>query len=175
VTDQVPSELVAGDTWTWTRELSDYLAPTWSLTYYFVNATHRFSATSTASSTSHLITITAATSAGYSAGRYRWTVRATDGSSIITVEDGWVDVAADPSKGTVDPRSDARKMLDAINAFLIGNASTAQASMSINGRSLSRWALSDIRAFKTELEQRVRTEEGGSRGSRNINVRLTRV
>lgn len=168
---QVPDELVAGDTWAWTRELSDYQAPTWSLTYYFVNTGHRFEASSTDDGTAHAISIAAATTAGYTAGRYRWTVRATDGSSFVTVEDGWVNVRPDPSKGTADPRSWAARTLAAIEAFLEGNATTAQASMSINGRSLSRWSLAELREFRNELRQQVRTEEDSS-GKRDIKVRF---
>ena len=64
-----PEKLTSGVTWKWKKTISDYPASEWTLTYYLrkdgVTATS-FSAT--ADGDTHLVTVTAATTAGYAAG-----------------------------------------------------------------------------------------------------------
>lgn len=172
-----PSTLTAGDTWAWTTSLADYPAPTWDATVYFENAVGTFSATAVDSGSDHAFSIAAATTATKKAGRYKWSIRVTDGTSVHTVEEGWADVVADPAAaGTHDPRSDARKMLDALNATLLGRATSDQLSMSLNGRSLSRIPLPELREWRNQLKQEVATEEKGAAAGlgRNIKVRFSR-
>jgi len=178
IPSSIPSELIAGNTWQWERDYSDYPQPTWTATAYFENSAKTFNVAATASGTAHLFTIAAATSAGYPPGRYRVRVRVTDGSQVFIAESGWCDVEVDPAAaGTYDTRTPARKMLDAVEAFLIGNASTAQASMTLNGRQISRWSLPDLTKWRDQLRAEVRTEEQGSNAGlgRNIKVRFGRA
>lgn len=178
MTDSIPAQLIAGDTWAWSREFADYPAPTWVATVYFENAaTATFSAAATAAGTGHAFSIDAATTTGKPAGRYKWSVRVTDGTSVYTAESGWVDVVANPgAAGTHDPRSDTRKMLDALNAFLVGRASTAQASYSLNGRAMSTYSLAELTQWRDRLKAEVATEEKGSAAGlgRNIKTRFSR-
>lgn len=175
----VPAELVAGDTWRWTRDLPDYPAGTWALTYYFECPAGEFSVAATTDGTVHSVTIAATDTAGYAPGRYRWFARAVSGAIVETVagEEGWLQVTADPAAtGKRDWRSDARKMLDAVTATLLGRATSDQLAMSLNGRSISRTPLSELREWKTQLEAEVRTEELGDRAGlgRDIRVRMVR-
>lgn len=174
----VPSSLTAGDTWEWTRDLADYPAGTWTLTYYFSKGgSAPISAAATADGTTHAVSVSAATTAAYAAGRYRWTARASAGSEAFTAEEGWVEVKPNPATSTVDPRSQRRQELDAINCFLLGNATTAQQSMSIGGRSMSRWDHKELEDYRDRLEARVRAEEAGASAGRgrDIKVRLGRA
>lgn len=178
IAEQVPNELTAGDSWVWTRDLSDYPAGTWTLSYVFKNAESSFSATASASGTTHSISIAAATTAGYKAGRYKWFARVTYGSTTTTIEDGWLDVLPDPSvAGQYDYRSWARRALDAIEATLEGRASSDQLAMSIAGRSISRIPLGELTQWRDRLLQEVRTEERVSQSGRgrNIKAKVMRV
>ena len=173
----VPANLIAGDTWSFTLTDGEHEAPTWNANAYFENAAGSFTAASADSGADHAFSILAATTAGYAAGRYKWFIRVTDGTSVLTVAQGWLEVQPNPASGsTRDHRSDARKMLDAINAFLIGNASTAQKAMSLNGRSIERHSLPELTAWRDQLRNEVNTQEQvGSAGlGRNIKVRLLR-
>lgn len=172
----VPTSLTAGDTWEWTSDHTDYPAGTWALTYYFWKQGKTFSAAATADGTTHSVTVAAATTANYPVGRYRYQGRVSYSGEVFTVEDGWLEVLPNPATATADPRSWARRTLDAVEAFLEGNASTAQASMSIAGRSISRWSLPELQQFRQDLQQEVRTEEQGARAGlgRNIKVRFGR-
>lgn len=170
----LPSTLIAGDTWSWDADYGDYPAGTWTATAYFENSAESFSVSSTADGTTHDFAETAANSAALKAGRYYVQVRVVSGTSSATVESGWCEVKADPaSAAKFDHRSWARRTLDAVEAFLEGNATTAQQSMSIAGRSISRWSIAELTQFRNELRAEVRTEEQGSRAGlgRDIKVR----
>src|SRR3954469_18224543 len=95
VPDSLPSELIAGDTWQWTRSYGDYPAGTWTATIYFELPGSQFNAVATPSGTTHSFNISAATTLGKKAGHYKWWVRVTDGTTSTTVEEGWVDVKPD--------------------------------------------------------------------------------
>ena len=172
-----PTELIAGNTWQWDRDYADFPQSTWIATAFFENQSKTFNVVATANGTAQRFTIAAATTATYPAGRYRLRVRVTDGSTVMIAESGWVDVEVDPAAaGVADPRSWARRTLDAIEAFLEGNASTAQQSMSVGGRTLSRWSLPELTQWRDKLRGEVRAEEQAENAGlgRNIKVRLSR-
>ena len=176
--DRLPSELIAGDTWSWSRSFADYPAPTWTATVYFENADGTFSAAATPAGSDHVFSFAAPDTGGKRAGRYRWSVRVASGDEAYTVESGWVDVLINPeASGNSDHRSWARRTLDAVEAFLEGNASTAQQSVSIAGRTLSRWSLAELTQWRDRLRQEIRTEEqsGTSGAGRSIKVRFGRA
>ena len=178
VPSALPKALIAGNTWQWDRGYSDYPAGTWTATAYFENRHKTFSVTAVASGSDFRFTIPAATSAGYPAGSYKVSVRVTDGTQVFIAETGWCDVEVDPAaSGLHDTRSWARRTLEAVEAFLSGNATTAQQSMSIQGRSISRWSITELREWRKELRQEVKMEEQGARAGlgRNIKVRFSRA
>lgn len=175
--NSIPAQLIAGDTWAWSREFADYPAPTWVATVYFENAAGSFSAAATASGSDHAFSIDAATTGGKAAGRYKWSVRVASGSEAYTVESGWVDVLTNPAAaGNRDPRSWARRALDAVEAAIESRATSDQLSFSIRDRSVARHTLVELRQLRTELRQEVRTEERGEAAGlgRNIKTRFSR-
>lgn len=177
--DTVPESLVAGDTWEWTRDLSDYPAGTWTLTYYLRKEGKSYSFAASASGTTHSVSVAAATTAAYEPGKYFLQARVTSGSEKFTLEDEecWVEVLPNPASDKSDPRTWARRTLDAVEAFLAGNATTAQQSMTINGRSIARWSLVELRQWRNELRGEVRSQEAGESAGlgRNIKVRFGRA
>jgi hypothetical protein len=160
-----PAELVAGDTWTWKRSLGDYPAGEWTLTYYFRAVASEFSVVCTADGTDHLATVAASTSAGKKAGRYEWTAVVTSGSSRYTVGRGQALVKPDPAStgAGFDPRSHARKTLEALEAVIEGKATRDQKSYTIGGRALERMPVEEILKFKDHYAQLVAAEEAGER------------
>jgi hypothetical protein len=176
IPSSVPTELIAGDTWQWTRDLADYPAGTWTATVYFENKDGVFNVTASASGTTHSFTIAAATTTGYKPGRYGWRLRVTDGTTTTTVENGLTEVQIDPAKaGKADTRTWARRVLDAIEATLEGRASSDQLAMSINGRSISRTPFSELMDARDRFRNEVRAQESpaGSGKGRDIKVRFT--
>jgi hypothetical protein len=168
----VPKQFVAGDSWSWERDLSDYPATTWSAVCYFENKDGVFQVAGVADGDTHTFTIAAATTATYKPGRYGWRLRVTDGATTTTVENGITEVLVDPAAaGTHDTRSWARRTLEAVEAFLEGNATTAQQSMTIQGRSISRWSLPELTKWRKELREEVRSEDQGTRASARRNIK----
>lgn len=135
-----PVSVRAGDSWKWTKTLFDYPASTWTLTYTFWNASATFSATASASGADHAVSVAPATTAGYTAGRYEWVARVTDGTDSYTVGKGTIQVQ--PKVGTaMDTRTHARKMLDLIEAVQLGRATDDDLdtlAVAYNGRNLQR-------------------------------------
>lgn len=148
-----PTEVTAGDTVKWTRTLSDYPAGTWTLSYTLINAASKIAITASASGTDHLVSVTPATSAAWSAGLYDWQAYVTDGTDRYQVDSGRITVNANYAGATtLDDRSHVKKTLDAIEAVIEGRASQAQQSYTINGRSLTRIPLSELYEFRKQYQ-----------------------
>ena len=161
-----PTEFVSGDTVCWTKSLADFPADEYELTYAFVTSDNQFTVTCVAAGTDHYAEITIADSAE-TVGVYRWHSYATllDDSERYQVGTGTCEVLTDFATETsgYDPRTNAEKMLDAINAVLVGRASIDQESMSIQGRSLSRTPIADLLKLKSQVQVEVRRERAAER------------
>lgn len=168
---QVPDELIAGDTWEWQRELSDYPASTHSAAWYFEKADGNFSVTAGETGDTFTGTVSSANSATYRAGRYRWRLLVTRTADSVrkTVEEGWLEVLPDPAAaGNVDHRTTARAVLDMIDAYLRDPTNLNAASYSLGGRSLSRWSRSELRDERTYWEGKVQAEENADRAEAGL-------
>jgi len=166
---QVPAELIAGDTWDWTRALADYPAGTWSAVYYFEKADASFSVSCTPSGMTHVATVAAGTSAGYRPGRYRWRLLVTSGATRKTAEEGWLEVLPDPAAaGNVDHRSTARIMLDNVEAYLRDPTNLQAANFALGGRSLVKWNRGDLLVERDKLIAEVRAEDAADRTAQGL-------
>lgn len=175
---QVPDELIAGDTWEWERDLSDYPASTHSAAWYFEKADHSFSVAAVASVDTFTATVVAATSAAVRPGKYRWRLVVTRTADSVrkTAESGWLEVLRDPAAaGNVDHRTTARVMLDNIEAYLRDPTNITAASYSLGGRSLSRWSRAELIAERSRLQSEVRAEEKAERLTSGVGQRRNRV
>lgn len=165
----LPKKIIAGDTLEVRVAAGDYTAGV----LYLENASTQVSISGSLVGDEIVFAANAATTGAYAAGRYRASIRLNDGTSYETVAQEWVDIVLDPAKaGAQDPRSWARRVLDALQATLEGRATSEQQSMSIAGRSISRLSPSEILATIKELEQRVAVEEAGSRAGLGRFVRI---
>jgi hypothetical protein len=179
---QVPAELIAGDTWEWTRTLADYPASTHTAVWYFESAGYSFSAAAVADGDTFEATVAAEDSAAYPAGSYRWrfVITRTVDSVRKTAEQGWLEVLPDPAVA-VDPRTTARIVLDMIDAYLRDPTNLAASSYSLGGRSLSRWNRADLIVERDKWTQEVRSEDAaaamakGLGNPRRLYVRWGRV
>lgn len=169
----IPRELVVGDSWSWRTDYADYPAGTWTATAYLGSSSAQITVPSTADGTTHVFSLSAAQTSLLSAGRYYARVRVVSGSDAYTVEAQWVDILPDPaSQVLVDHRSWARRTLDAIEAFLEGNATTAQQSMQIAGRAISRYSLLELTAWRDKLRAQVALEEAGAQAGLGRDIRI---
>lgn len=172
-----PLRLRAGDTWKWKREdLSDYPAPTWVLKYRFKHPTLAgFEIVATADGANHSVTVTAATTTGYAAGRFAWLAWVESGTEKYSVDEGELEILPDLRTGaasaTQDGRSDARKIHDdllaayktyaatggRVQAYTIGNRSQTFRSAAEILEQLNFWK---AEVAKEEAAERLRNGVG---------------
>ena len=148
-----PQSLRAGDTWKWTRTFADYPAGTWTLKYRFKNAAGYFEIVAAAAGTDHAVTVAAATTAAYAAGRYTWMAWVETGAEKFTVDTGTLEVNPDyrASTAAYDGRSHARKMLDAIEAWLEARDS-AVAEYEIAGRRMKYIPIAELVKLRSRYQ-----------------------
>nr|WP_254604122.1 hypothetical protein [Leisingera sp. ANG59] len=134
--------------------------------------------TGTPSGTGHQLQALASTTASWQPGRYRYELRATDGTDVVKVETGEVVIAPDLSAQPAgyDGRNHVRRVLDAIEAVIENRATIDQQSYQINNRSLSRTPLGDLLKlrdkYRAELAAQKRARRGAALG-RTYKVRFT--
>jgi hypothetical protein len=161
-----PTRVTAGDTVTWLKSLSDYPATSgWVLSYTLINGTAKITATTTASGADHLVSIAAATTAGWAAGTYTWQAVVTKAAERYTVGQGSIIVAPDlAAAATYDTRTSARKALDAVNILMETYGAKAYLQgYEINGRKQQFHTPGDFLAFRSRLMAEVAREDNAAR------------
>jgi len=174
-----PLEFYSGETVKWKRtDLSDYQAPTWTL-YYTLQKTGtriQFNSSQDGSTASHLISLTPATTAGYTVGLYHWVVEARDGTDVYVVDEGYLEIKTDFAEQSsgYDDRSVAKKMVDAYESLFsnqITNSTLEQLSYSIAGRSISKMSASEIRTEYLRWKRLYQQEEDELRIANGLGTR----
>lgn len=163
-----PSELVVGDTWSWKRSLADYPAnasPAWVLTYYFRGQAGEFSVACSADGSDQLAAVAKATTATYKPGLYSWIAVVTDGTTRTTLGRGITNLKPDPAAtgAGLDPRSHARKTLDAVEAVIENRATKDQQAYTIGGRSLQRMKVEELLMLRDRYRAEVAAEDVSER------------
>lgn len=178
-----PAELRAGDTWKWTKILADYPASaSWTLKYRFKNAAGGFEIVASAAGDDHAISVAAATTANHAAGSYDWVAWVEGGSSEqYTVGHGVAEILPNLRSGAaadaLDARTHARKMLDAVEAWL-ESRDPAVAEYEIAGRRMKYIPLGELVKLRNRYLSEVQAEEAsrklaaGLATARKIQFRL---
>lgn len=174
-----PTELRAGDTWKWTQSLSDYPASAWTLKYRFKSTVGGFEITASTSGDDFAVTVSAATSANYPPGRYDWQAWVEGGTSEkYTVGTGSADILPDlrstSATALQDVRSHARKMLDAVQAWL-ENRDPAVAEYEIAGRRMKYIPLADLLKLRQRYLAEVAAEDRAAKIARGLAVASGRI
>lgn len=179
-----PAQLTIGDRWLWKRtDLgADYPPASYALKY--VLRLHSTGAeieiTANESGADYLVEVASTATAPYTAGRYAWTayiIRSSDNERLV-VGTGTVEVIANRDVAATDPRSHARKVLDAIEAVIENRATVDQQEYTIAGRSLKRMLVTDLLVLRDRYRADVRAEElaerikNGMGGGGRVLVRL---
>lgn len=158
-----PSEIIAGFQYSWEESLTDYPADDgWSLKYKGLNASSKIEITADADDAAYSITLTPAVTALYTAGTYQFYkyVEHTDGRKY-QISTFTLDVSANPiTANTLDTRTHARKMFEALEALELGRATKAQKSFSIAGRAIEYLTPEEIIKWKNHYAIILKAEEG---------------
>ena len=179
-----PEVLYVGDFWRWKRALTDYPVGSYALTYNFrLDASTAFAITASESSdpNEYRVEVASATTASYTKGLYYWSafITKTASSERIQIYNGRTEIRANRAVLAEDPRTDAQKNLDAIEAVINNRASIDQQAMSIAGRSLTRMSPEELYGWRNRFKQQVHQElvkqriaNGQSTGN-TVKVRFT--
>lgn len=166
-----PVEIAIGETLDWEKAFDDYPADEWTVTYYVRGAGTGFDVLGTASAddgTTHVFSVPAATTATMTAGRYHYQAIAVKGSAKSRVDEGRslakASLALLATATTYDDRSTAKKIVDAIDAMMLGGASIDQQEYMISAggsqrmlKRLSRVEMIEVRRYYARI---VRRENG---------------
>lgn len=166
-----PDTLEIGDRWVWKRtDLgADYAPASYALSYEarrHGDGADVFTITASESGTDYVIEVASTTTDDYEPGTYAWAAyitRSSDSERMRVGEGTWQlrrDLAAEDG---ADPRSHARRVLDAIEATIEGRASKDQSAYSIEGRSLSRMPVGELLQLRSHYVNLVNSELAAQR------------
>lgn len=167
-----PTQLVAGDTLTFTRGYSSYSpADGWALTYSMIADGQSESwTTSDNGDGTHLTLVTAATTANWYPGVYIWQAFVTKTVERHTVNTGSIEVLADYAVLTdgQDTRSHAKRTLDIVELAIEGSLPDAVSSYSIGSRQVSVMSGDELRAWRDYYRREYANEQRKRRVARGL-------
>lgn len=188
----IPSQLRAGDTLSWTESISDYPASDgWTFAFALIDyGKTPIIITASTSGSDYAISVLPAVTRLWSAGKYSWQayVYKSGGAPVLiiekyTIEIGQVEILPDLTQAisTTDTRSHVKKVLDALEVLLEGKSLNDAQNYSIGGRSMSKMSPEELikwRSFyKTEYERELEAEaiSQGLDNPRRVGVRFRRL
>lgn len=131
----------------------------------------------------HRAQVTSATTATWTAGTYSWYSWVELGAQKHGVDSGSIELMANPrtASGPLDLRSPARQALDAVQALLLGKATSGTASYRIGERELRSYTMAELLQLESKLKADVAREDQAARldkglpSRRQIHVRVNRA
>ena len=162
---------VNGDTVKWNTSYSDYPSSAWTLTVYLNGfITGSFTGSAASDNIGFNVTASAALTAALATGSYQVTEIATSGSERYTLSTTTITILPNPATADngYDPRSHVRKVYEAIQACIEGRATSAESSITIAGRSLTRIPMSELLVMYKKYQELVRQEEQAERLNKGL-------
>lgn len=156
-----PNEFISGDSVKFIKNVPAYQpVDGWVLNYVFVNELKRYEVTASDNGDGrHLIEITPATSKGFRAGNYKFFAYVSDGTDRYSVGEGSLIIKPDFTSPNFDPRSHAKKVLDALEAVIEKKATEDQLSVTINGRSIQLLSPLDVLKWRDKYKAEYADEQ----------------
>lgn len=168
-----PTNLHAGDSVAWSRAVPAYPAALgWSL-HYVLNGPERH-AFEAGAGVAYEVKLSAADTASWAPGLYRWVALAINGDQRVTVDTGTIQV--DPNWETASPedvRTHAARMVALIEAALEKRIPKDQQSYEIDGMRLDRIPIERLRELRMQYQRELGSQRrpSGPTG-RTIKARL---
>jgi hypothetical protein len=168
-----PTRITQGEDIDWKRSFCDYPATEWTLQYRFRGPGTGFNTDATADGEDFAVSVSSTNTAAMSIGKYLWQAWATNiadttvtrkiAEGTVTVERGF----SAASVGTIDLRSTAKQILDAIEATLLNTATSDQLSYEITTpagtRKVSKMGRVELLAMRKEYAGIVARENAAER------------
>lgn len=148
----------------------------WTITVVWMPERGGVAAVQTALDAAGVATVLPATTAAWSAGLWRWALVAARTGERVTLGTGQITVRPDPlAARAVDLRSQAKRILDAVDATIEGRASSSDLKVTLaDGRSIERLSHSELIAMRDRYARMVSAEErkASGRGPARVLVEL---
>ena len=163
--ETIPSSLRAGDSASWSVSLADYPASAgWVLAYRLVPRVggDAYDIPSTAAVDDHVSALNATQTGAWVAGDYTLVAAVSKGSARATVYSGPCAVLPDLfTAAAADTRSQARQIVDAIDAWISTRAAWA-ARKTVSDRTIESYPLPDLLHLRQTYEIKARREEAAA-------------
>jgi hypothetical protein len=161
----MPTQITAGDSLAVTLSLTDYPAPTWSVSLALAGPSI-VSTASVASGTSHALTLTTVQTAALDPGLYQYRLRATSSTEAITYESGTLTVAQDLATAAAgDLTSYAEQMLAVCRTARQNVLTGEMKPYMVGGRQVQLHTLDEIAREEARWQSRVNIERSGTFGT----------
>ncbi|WP_277592174.1 hypothetical protein [Pseudomonas chlororaphis] len=150
-----PTQLHAGDSITWSREVPACPASTgWTLRYVLSGPDRHV--IETKAGAPYLVELASGDTARWAPGLYRWVALASRGEERVTVASGNLEVAANlETAEPADARSHAQRMLALIEAALEKRIPKDQASYEIDGMRLDRIPIERLNELRLQYRREI--------------------
>jgi hypothetical protein len=176
-----PDSITAGDTVKWTRSFADYSAADgWTLSYALQKEGQDgqpITFSSTASGSDHLISLSPATTQAWPSGQYLAQAYVSKSGDRYLVWQGAFAILENFAGGqSIDPRSQAKRILDFINASWEKVAKKQVVYATIDGVQLQFRSIKELREASDYWSIKVRQEDAARLGRQrpSIVARFTR-
>lgn len=178
--------LVLGDSLNFATAVNGYSAADgWTLHYRLVprGAGTPIDISSSAEGAAHRVQVIAATTGAWTAGAYSWHSYVTKGAESYTVGTGSTELLPNPRTTTsgLDLRSSAEQALAAVQAILLGKATSGTYSYRIGERELRSYTMQELLQLESKLKVEVKRERrytalaAGMPDPTRVQVRLGRA
>ncbi len=160
-----PTSISAGLTLDRTTTQTAYPAPAWTLSAVF-RGPSQINLTAEPVGASHRFLVAAGETGEWSPGDYWYSVRATDGVTVVEVEAGQTKIKPDLASinAVHDGRDHVRRVLDSIEAVLERRATQDQEKYKINNRELWRTPISELLVLRDRYRSELRRMNAVAKG-----------
>lgn len=168
-----PINLHAGDSVEWSRIVPAYTSDLgWAL-HYVLNGPERYEIAATGGA-AYGVRLSAADTAGWAPGLYRWVAMVVKDDQRVTVDTGTIQIEPNwETASPVDVRTHAARMVALIEAALEKRIPKDQQSYEIDGQRLDRIPVERLRELRMQYQRELGSQRrpGGPTG-RKIRARL---
>jgi hypothetical protein len=167
-----PTILIAGDTAKWLKTLADYPATEgWVLTYTLISAASKISIVATPDGDQYLVNVAPSVTTAWAAGDYDYRAQVTKDTDAYTVASGRMTVQPSFGAATLDNRSQARKILEAIESRILGTATSGVLEYEIAGRRLKHYSVGELLALRDKFRAEVRNEDAATNMANGLGLK----
>lgn len=168
----IPASLYAATEWVWT-ERAENLQPSESpLTYHF-HGPAKFEVPTTADGSVWVVNLPSAQTRLLQPGKYTVVLVATVDGEARVIGRKNTHVLASPVEGSaVDYRTEPERLLEGVREVLQGRAAGVSDSLTIEGTSIKRMPIQDLRKWEASLSYQVNRSKG--RPLQNYKIRWSR-